>query len=70
MLQINIKTIINTLVNDSRVLTMFCIIELIVASFLLLFSNRNKNIYYSEQVELTPKIKVPKPIGQGQYGTG
>ena len=49
---------------------MFCIIELIVASFLLLFSNRNKNIYYSEQVELTPKIKVPKPIGQGQYGTG
>lgn len=49
---------------------MFVSIELMVASFLLLFSNHRKNIYYSEQVELTPKIKVPKPVGQGQYGTG
>ena len=49
---------------------MFIIIELIVASFLLLFTNNKKNIYHSEQVELTPKIKVPKPVGQGQYGTG
>lgn len=49
---------------------MFVIIELMIASFLLLFSNKNKNIYHSEQVELTPKIKVPKPVGQGQYGTG
>ncbi len=49
---------------------MFIIIELMVASFLLFFTNNKKNIYYSEQVELTPKIKVPKPVGQGQYGTG
>lgn len=49
---------------------MFLVIELMIALFLLLFSNRNKNIYHSEQVELTPKIKVPKPVGQGQYGTG
>ena len=49
---------------------MFIIIELIVASFLLLFTNNKKNIYHSEQVELTPKIKVPMPVGQGQYGTG
>lgn len=49
---------------------MFVIIELIVASFLLFFTNNKKNIYHSEQVELTPKIKVPKPVGQGQYGTG
>ena len=49
---------------------MFVVIELMIASFLLLFSNKNKNIYHSEQVELTPKIKVPKPVGQGQYGTG
>lgn len=70
LLQINVKTIVSTIINDSRVLMMFCIIELIVASFLLLFSNKNKNIYYSEQVQLTPKIKVPKPVGQGQYGTG
>ena len=51
-------------------LLMFIVIELIVASFLLFFTNNKKNIYYSEQVELTPKIKVPKPVGQGQYGTG
>ena len=49
---------------------MFVILELIVASFLLFFSNKRKNIYHSEQIELTPKIKVPKPVGQGQYGTG
>lgn len=51
-------------------LVMFVVIELIVASFLLFFTNNKKNIYHSEQVELTPKIKVPKPVGQGQYGTG
>ena len=45
-------------------------VELIVASFLLFFSNKSKNIYHSEQIELTPKIKVPKPVGDGQYGTG
>lgn len=49
---------------------MFILIELMVISFLLLFTNNKKNIYYSEEVELTPKIKVPKPVGQGQYGTG
>lgn len=49
---------------------MFVILELIVTSFLLFFSNKRKNIYHSEQVELTPKIKVPRPVGQGQYGTG
>ncbi len=48
---------------------MFIIIELIVATFLLFFTKNKKNIYYSEQIELTPKIKVPKPVGQGQYGT-
>lgn len=49
---------------------MFLLLETMVASFLLFFSNHKKNIYYSEQVELTPKVKVPKPVGQGQYGTG
>lgn len=36
----------------------------------MLFTNNKKNIYHSEKIELTPKIKVPKPVGQGQYGTG
>lgn len=51
-------------------LIIFIVIELIVASFLLFFSNKNRNIYHSKQIELTPKIKVPKPVGEGQYGTG
>ena len=70
LLQINVETMISTIINNQRVLIMFVVIELMIASFLLLFSNKNKNIYHSEQVELTPKIKVPKPVGQGQYGTG
>lgn len=70
LLQIDVVSIINTIINNPRVLVMFIILELIVASFLLFFSNKRKNIYYSEQIELTPKIKVPKPVGQGQYGTG
>ena len=51
-------------------LLIFIVFEILIASFLLFFTNNKKNIYYSEQVELTPKIKVPKPVGQGQYGTG
>lgn len=70
ILQIDAQSIINTIITNQRVLVMFIILELIVASFLLFFSNKRKNIYYSEQIELTKKIKVPKPVGQGQYGTG
>lgn len=70
LLQINIKSIIETIVNNQIVLIMFVVIELVIACFLLFLSKNKKNIYYSEQVELTPKIKVPKPVGQGQYGTG
>lgn len=70
LLQINIKSIIETIINNKIVLIMFVVIELVIAFFLLFLSKNKKNIYYSEQVELTPKIKVPKPVGQGQYGTG
>ena len=69
MLMMNITSIVKTITSNKKVLQMFLIIETIVIS-LLLFVTRKTNIYYSEQVELTPKIKVPKPIGQGQYGTG
>lgn len=69
LLQINIHSIIKTIIENKQVLLMFIIIELIIATFLLFFTKNKKNIYYSEQVELTPKIKVPKPVGQGQYGT-
>ena len=66
----NVEVIVKTIIENKQVLAMFIIIEIMVASFLLLFTNNKKNIYHSEQVELTPKIKVPKPVGQGQYGTG
>lgn len=70
LLHISLESIIQTIVNNKPVLIIFIISEVIVASFLLFISNNKKNIYHSEQVELTPKIKVPKPVGQGQYGTG
>lgn len=70
LLQINVDSIIKTIIENKQVLLIFIIIEIMVVSFLLLFTNNKKNIYHSEQVELTPKIKVPKKVGQGQYGTG
>lgn len=45
------------------------VLEIIVASFLLLFSNKTKNIYHSDKIKLTDKIEVPKPVGEGQHGT-
>lgn len=40
-----------------------------VVTFLLLFSNKTKNIYHSEKIKLTDKIEIPTPAGDGQYGT-
>lgn len=48
---------------------MFIISEIIITSFLLLFSNKRKNIYHSDKIKLTDKIEVPKPVGEGQHGT-
>ena len=48
---------------------MFGISELVIASFLLLFSNKSKNIYHSDKIKITDKIEVPKPVGEGQHGT-
>lgn len=69
LLKIDAISIINTLITDKRVLLIFCILELIVVSFLVLFTNGTKNIYHSKTVKLTDKIEVPVPAGQGQYGT-
>lgn len=69
LFNINISTIINTLINERRVFIIFCAIELIIVTLLLLFSNRKKNIYHSNTIKLTNKIEVPIPIGDGQYGT-
>lgn len=69
LLQINVKLIINTIRNNPRVAIIFVISEIIIASLLLLFSNKTKNIYHSDKVRLTDKIEVPKPVGEGQHGT-
>ena len=62
-------TIINTLFSEKKVFIIFCVLEIIIISFLLLFSNRKKNIYHSNTIKLTNKIEVPIPVGDGQYGT-
>lgn len=68
-MQINIKSIIEIITTNKTVAIIFTIIEIIIVSFLLLFSNKRKNIYHSDKVKLTDKIEVPKPIGEGQHGT-
>ena len=62
LFNINILTIINTLINEKRVFIIFCAFELIIITLLLLFSNRKKNIYHSNTIKLTNKIEVPVPI--------
>ena len=68
-MQINIKSIIEIITTNKTVAIIFTIVEIIIVSFLLLFSNKRKNIYHSDKVKLTDKIEVPKPIGEGQHGT-
>lgn len=68
-MQINIKSIIEIITTNKTVSIIFTIVEIIIVSFLLLFSNKRKNIYHSDKVKLTDKIEVPKPIGEGQHGT-
>lgn len=67
LLKIDAISIINTLITDKRVLLIFCILEVIVVSFLLLFTNGTKNIYHSKKIKLTDKIEVPMPVGDGQH---
>ena len=67
LLKIDAISIINTLITDKRVLLIFCILELIVVSFLVLFTNGTKNIYHSKKIKLTDKIEVPMPVGDGQH---
>ena len=69
LLQINIKSIVTTLFTNKIVLVIFIVLEIIVASFLLLFSNKTKNIYHSDKIKLTDKIEVPRFVGEGQHGT-
>ncbi len=69
LLYMNTETIVKTLFSNSKVAIIFLVLEIIITSFLLLFSNKRKNIYHSEKIKLTDKIEVPKPVGEGQHGT-
>lgn len=69
LLNMGALSIINTLITEKKVLAIFCVLELIVASFLILFTNGTKNIYHSKKVKLTDKLEIPTPIGDGQHGT-
>lgn len=62
-------SIINTLIIEKKVLAIFCVLELMVVSFLILFTNGTKNIYHSKKIKLTDKLEIPTPIGDGQHGT-
>ncbi|MEI3436566.1 MAG: hypothetical protein V8S10_09785 [Clostridia bacterium] len=55
MLNLNLQDIIKTLFADKRILLIFIILETIVITFLLLFTNKTKNIYHSKTIKLTDK---------------
>lgn len=42
---------------------------MIVISFLILFTNKTKNIYRSKKIKLTDSLEIPTPVGDGQHGT-
>lgn len=69
LLSMDALSIINTLITEKKVLAIFCVLELMVVSFLILFTNGTKNIYHSKKVKLTDKLEIPTPIGDGQHGT-
>lgn len=69
LLNMDALSIINALITEKKVLAIFCVLELIVVSFLILFTNGTKNIYHSKKVKLTDKLEIPTPIGDGQHGT-
>ena len=50
MLNLNLQDIIKTLFADKRILLIFIILETIVITFLLLFTNKTKNIYHSNKI--------------------
>ncbi len=62
LLSMDAVSIINTLVTEKKVLAIFCVLELMVVSFLILFTNGTKNIYHSKKVKLTDKLEIPTPI--------
>lgn len=62
LLNMDAISIINTLLTEKKVLAIFCVLELIVVSFLVLFTNGTKNIYHSEKVKLTDKLEIPTPV--------
>lgn len=69
LLNIDAISIINTIITEKKVFAIFCVLELMVVSFLILFTNGTKNIYHSKKVKLTDKLEIPTPIGDGQHGT-
>ncbi len=69
LLSMDALSIINTLITEKKVLAIFCVLELMVVSFLILFTNGTKNIYHSKKIKLTDKLEIPTPIGDGQHGT-
>ena len=62
LLNIDAILIIHTLITKKKVLAIFCVLELMVVSFLILFSNKTKNIYHSKKVKLTDNLEIPNPV--------
>ena len=62
MLNLNLQDIIKILFTDKRILLIFIILETIVITFLLLFTNKTKNIYHSKTYRITMKSRECKKL--------
>ena len=58
------------IVVDKQLLLLFFLVYLLFEIvFIMLFGLGNKNVFQSETVSVTDKLKTPEIMGQGQHGT-
>ncbi len=67
---ISLNQILINIGNNSNLIKLFFMIQLLIIVFILLFSTLKKdNEFESENVRITNNISTPKKVGQGQHGT-
>lgn len=66
LLNINMSDI----VIDKQFLSLFFLLFILLeVAIIMLFGMGSKNVYESEMIKVTDKIRTPARVGQGQYGT-
>lgn len=66
---IGIGDSIQIIKTDPKAVKLFLLIEILVITLSLFYFFMKDTFYESELIEITPKIKIPKPAGQMQFGS-